>query len=241
MNMRVVLWNCKGGLKRKDKVEYLLGLKPDIAVIPEIRKAHIPFLQPKNSIWLTNLPEAKGPKGLGVLSYGDYSLHELTSDPEMEIYLPIRVKSTVKDFNLLAVWNFYHLCKKGRFRGVKGENGVELSALRHYRSTLNDPCLLVGDLNMGPTLTGNGFSHFSAILEEMGLSDLSKCKHESSSDSRVFSTFRMKNKGRTFHHHLDHVFGSASFESSLKSYQTDSRAMDDFSDHAPVLVDFVFR
>ena len=52
--MRVVLWNCDGGLARKVKVDFFKSLEPDVAVLPEIRKAHIEVLAPQDSRWITN-------------------------------------------------------------------------------------------------------------------------------------------------------------------------------------------
>lgn len=236
--MRVVLWNCKGGLQRKDKVDYLLGFRPDIAVIPEIRETHVQALGPQDFVWVTNHPAGRSPKGLGVLCFGDYRIQMLPRDEEMEIYLPLKVQNGSLSFNLLAVWNFYHLCKQGRFHGVKGEAGVELSALRHYQPFLADPSLLIGDLNMGPTLSLFNFSRLTAALGEIGLKDLSRTKSCGCPDGSPWKTFRMMRKGNIFHHHLDHVFGSVFFEKRLGSFEVDEKAMDMFSDHSTVALEF---
>ena len=236
--MRVVLWNCKGGLQRKDKVEYLLGFKPDIAIIPEIRKAHVQALKPMDFSWATNHPDGRSPKGLGVLCFGNYRLECLPRDEEMEIYLPLKIRNGSFSFNLLAIWNFYSLCKRGRFRGARGEAGVELAALHHYRAFLPDPSLLIGDLNMGPTLSLECFSRLSGLLEEMSLKDLSRISTERRSKVFHWKTFRMKRKEQFFYHHLDHAFGSPSFSERLDSFQIDEQAMDKFSDHAPVIINF---
>jgi len=236
--MRVVLWNCKGGLQRKDKVEYLLGFKPDIAIIPEIRKAHVQALKPMDFCWVTNHPDGRSPKGLGVLCFGNYRLECLPRDEEMEIYLPLKIHNGSFSFKLLAIWNFYSLCKRGRFRGARGEAGVELAALHHYRSFLPDPSLLIGDLNMGPTLSLQCFSRLSGLLAEMGFKDLSSIRATQISKGFNWKTFRMRRKEQFFYHHLDHAFGSPSFSERLNTFQIDEQAMDKFSDHAPVIIDF---
>lgn len=236
--MRVVLWNCKGGLKNEDKVKYLLDFQPDIAVIPEIRESHVQALNPQDSCWVTNHPSSKAPKGLGVLCFGIYRIERLPRDEEMEIFLPLRIHGGPQPFNLLAFWNFYHLCKHGRFRGAKREAGVELAALRHYRSFLADPSLFIGDLNMGPTLSLPNFSRVAVVLEEIGLKDLSCIKPQRSSDASHWKTFRMRRNEKIFYHHLDHAFGSAFFVKQFSSFQIDEKAMEIFSDHAPVALEF---
>ena len=236
--MRVVLWNCKGGLKKKDKVKYLLDFRPDIAVIPEIREAHLQALNPQDYCWVTNHPLGKAPKGLGVLCFGNYRIEQLPRDEEMEIFLPLRIHGGLQAFNLLAFWNFYHLCKHGRFRGAKGEAGVALAALRHYSSFLADPSLFIGDLNMGPTLSQPSFARLSTVLEENGLKDLSRIKAQKSSNGSHWNTFRMRRKAKIFYHHLDHAFGSAFFEKRLDAFLIDEQAMELFSDHAPIAIEF---
>ena len=236
--MRVVLWNCKGGLQRKNKVQYLLGFQPDIAIIPEIREAHVQVLKPKASCWVTNNHDGRSPKGLGILCFGNYRLERLPRDEEMEIYLPLKIHNGSLSFNLLAVWNFYSLCKRGRFRGARGEAGVEIAALNHYRSFLPDPSLLIGDLNMGPTLSLHSFSRLSGLLAEMGFKDLSQIRTQQLSKGFRWKTFRMRRKEQFFYHHLDHAFGSPFFSDRLDSFEIDEQAMDKFSDHAPVVLDF---
>ena len=113
-----------------------------------------------------------------------------------------------------------------------------MAALHHYRAFLPDPSLLIGDLNMGPTLSLECFSHLSGLLVEMGLKDLSRIRTQQLSKDFHWKTFRMKRKEKFFYHHLDHAFGSPFFSDRLDSFEIDKQAMDKFSDHAPVVLDF---
>ena len=87
----------------------------------------------------------KHPKGLGILSFNGAQISPLEFDEDMELYIPVNVVFKNISFNLLAVWNFYYACKQGRFKGVKGENCLEWSAIRHYTNTLDYP-LLIGEI-----------------------------------------------------------------------------------------------
>ena len=65
--MRLVVWNCNMALH--NKYEHLLGLAPDIAVIPEcanidVMREKAPGFLPTSSIWIGD----KRHKGLGVLT-----------------------------------------------------------------------------------------------------------------------------------------------------------------------------
>ena len=102
-------------------------------------------------IWITNNHVNPRPKGLGVLTFNDFSLEVQPRDEDMEIFIPLKICKVGFSFNLLAVWNFYYACKQGRFKGVRGDNCLEWSALKHFGPKLSSPSLMVGDWNFGRT------------------------------------------------------------------------------------------
>ena len=228
--MRVLLWNCNNGLGQKAQLEQLHSFKCDIAVIPELKEANIEAIDPDASIWVTNNFETKRPKGLGVLTFNGWNLKPLPRNDEMEIYLPLEISKGDFSFNLLAVWNFYWACKSGRFKNVKGENALEWEAMRHYRHLFADPALVVGDWNFGPTFYKDAFIKLVSIFEE---SDMRSLYHD------YFSLEPSETKHPTFQttrntqHHLDHMFGSASIYSKMKSFEILDLQEVILSDHAP--------
>lgn len=57
--MRLVLWNCNGGLGTSEKVDFILGYDADIYILPEIKKNNFEILKGRNSqlgepVWITN-------------------------------------------------------------------------------------------------------------------------------------------------------------------------------------------
>jgi exonuclease III len=233
--MRIVLWNCDGGLARKPKVDFLKALEPDVAVLPEIREQHIEGLAPRDSRWVTNNSKTDSPKGLGVLTFKQYSLEDFSRDEEMEIYFPLRVRSQDFSFNLLAVWNFYYASKTGRFKGVRGKNSVEYTSADHYRSFLADPSLLVGDLNFGPDF-GRGFTKYCGVLNQIGLKSLYHQDADLDVGQTKLQTYKPNRGGKKYH--LDHIFGSQFFQKRLARFHCEPLEKVPFSDHAALVIDF---
>ncbi|MEI7441602.1 MAG: hypothetical protein WCK43_08255, partial [bacterium] len=155
--MRILNWNCNNGISNKRQIDYLKSFNADVVIIPEIKKSNIKTLSPDSYVWATNNHLNLAPKGLGVLSFNGYTLEECPRDEDMELFIPVKVKSSKQSFNLVAVWNFYSACKQGRFKGVTGPECVEFSALKYYKDFLKDPCLIAGDWNLGPTFAQAGF------------------------------------------------------------------------------------
>lgn len=232
--MRIVLWNCNNGIGKPEKIAYLKSLAPDLAILPELREQNIEKICPEDCIWITNSTNAKPAKGLGILAFSGYRLERLPRDDEMEIFVPARVTKGSFSFNLLAVWNFYSACKAGRFRSVRGPEGLELSALRHYSSMLTDPSLVAGDWNLGPTFCQGEFLGIAKVLAENGLESLYHRFNSLDLKESRHPTFR-SNRNRL--HHLDHIFGSKSFCAKINSLIVDDFRNVVLSDHAPMVLD----
>ena len=101
--MRVITWNCKGALDRK--VDHLLKLKPDIAVIQECASD---FSAPSGYkfLWKGTYPS----KGLGVLTRDIEARIEPEPDPAWTVFLPVVLPRV--NIKLLAVWAFHHRAAK---------------------------------------------------------------------------------------------------------------------------------
>jgi len=232
--MRILSWNCNNGISHESQIEYLRSFSPDLAIIPELKKSNIEKLAPCAAVWITNNHSNASPKGLGILAFNDFQIEELPRDVEMEIFIPLRISKGKFSFNLLAVWNFYWACKQGRFKGLKGSDALELSALEHYKSIFSDPSLIVGDWNLGPTFAQKGFLKIMGVLEQHGIKSLYHEHHMLPLKESQHPTFRSTRK--TFHH-LDHMLGSRFFYDNMKRLFIDDFANVVRSDHAPLVLD----
>ena len=140
--MRIISWNCGVGFHRK--IEALLALSPDVAVVQECadldslaRKA--PEFAPTSAQWIgDNLY-----KGLGVFSFGPYRLSPVgAADASITYAIPAHVVGP-SAFNLVALWSHY-----GKSRVSVAEPGPTMRALRAYASFLaKRPSIMAGDLN----------------------------------------------------------------------------------------------
>ena len=142
--MRLVAWNCNMALHRK--IDALLDLEPDIAVIGECaspatlrRRGSSDWLEAE-PVWIGHNPH----KGLAVLTFNGYvgQLH----DPfhrTLSYIAPVHIEGPVA-FNLLAAW------AQNASAGVnrKHQSGPLRRALTKYREFLSQTnALVAGDLN----------------------------------------------------------------------------------------------
>jgi hypothetical protein len=102
--MRLVAWNCNMALHRK--IDALLSLRPDVAVISECAEP-LRLRKTSKSSWIETEPIWFGrnaDKGLGVFAFNGYSIeYGQRTLPYLRYILPVRVTGMLR-FNLLAVW-----------------------------------------------------------------------------------------------------------------------------------------
>lgn len=231
--MRVLLWNCNNGLGSREQIDYFKALMPDLAILPELKRDNVEQLGARSFSWTTNNLSNRSPKGLGVLGFGEVQLLELERDPDMELFLPLTVQSPELSFNLVAVWNFYHACKQGRFRGVKGEGALEWMAIQRYGGSLSAPCLFGGDWNFGPTFSQRAFIKMCDLFANLGYQSLYHVRHGLEWEESRHSTFRSPNG---HYHHLDHLFATQDLCSRMVDYEIIPVDQAVRSDHSPVLL-----
>ena len=233
--MRIVIWNCNNGMGKAAQIDYFQNINADIAILPEMKEANIPLLEPSSSVWITNNTEHQKPKGLGILAFNGIKLAQLERDSDMEIFIPLRVTTPKIEFNLLALWNFYYASKQGRFKGAKGESSLEWAAMKYFKKLFTSHCLVGGDWNFGPTFSLSAFLRLCREFEESEMKSLYHQHHQLEPSETMHSTFRSP-KGA--YHHLDHFFGSEMFTASLSNYEIKNIDTAVLSDHAPVVADF---
>ena len=80
--MRLVSWNCCDAFQRK--FGHLERLRPDIAVIQEVRPECLQFAAVQDrSVWMGD----PGQKGLAVIAYGDWKISAAPLTVEREVVL----------------------------------------------------------------------------------------------------------------------------------------------------------
>ncbi len=233
--MRIVIWNVKNGLGRAEQISYLKSFNPDIAILPELRHHNISGLKPNSFVWKTNNPDSNKPMGLGVLAFGDIGLELLKYDPEMEIFLPIRVTSHSGQFNLIAVWNFYSAAKRGRFKKATGKQQVEFAMAQHYSHMFGEPTLIAGDWNISPLFKSGAFFSLNKDLERFSIYSMYHKFHGIALDQEMPPTHRSSKKAE---HSIDHFFGTQHFVEAVTDCAIQPLAESVLSDHALVVMDF---
>ena len=232
--MRILLWNTNNGINKSEQINYFKSFECDLAVLPELKEHNIVTLNPTDFIWVTNNHTNPKPKGLGILTFNNYLVESLPRDEDMEIFIPLKIRAKNISFNMLAVWNFYFACKQGRFKGVKGDDCLEWSAIRHYSQLFIDPTLVIGDWNFGPNCFEESFSTLVNMLKPFDLKSIYHEHFKLPTSDTQHSTFITPRKNCL---HIDHMFGSAFFRSNKKSFHIEDLSKSVLSDHAPLVFD----
>jgi exodeoxyribonuclease-3 len=241
--MRIVAWNCNMALERK--VESLLGLAPDIAIVCECAEPERLRLRSKSSwmegepVWIGRNPH----KGLAVFAFNGYAVRLAQSyHPSLRYIAPVHVDGPTP-CNLLAVW-----AQNASAGGIrKHQLGPLRRGLSRYRSFLGErPAVIAGDLNSNTIWDKPGWriNHSTKvrILEEsFGLVSAYHAvrgeAHGQESEPTLYWRDRTKD-GPTYH--IDYVFlptawiGKVS-HLSVGAFETWCGA--GLSDHVPVVVD----
>jgi exodeoxyribonuclease-3 len=239
--VRVVAWNCNMALDRK--VDALLALKPDIAIVcecaePERLRSKASWMQGA-PVWIGRNPH----KGLAVFAFNGYAVRLADSYYSSLRYIaPVHVDGPTQ-CNLLAVW-----AQNASAGGIrKHQLGPLRRGLSRYRSFLGErPAVIAGDLNSNTIWDKPGWriNHSTKvrILEEsFGLVSAYHTirgeAHGQESEPTLYWHDRTKD-GPTYH--IDYVFlptawiGKVS-HLSIGAFETWCGA--GLSDHVPVIVD----
>jgi len=239
--VRVVAWNCNMALDRK--VDALLGLQPDIAIVcecaePERLRSKASWMQGE-PVWIGRNPH----KGLAVFAFNGYAVQLAESyHPSLRYIAPVHVDGPTQ-CNLLAVW-----AQNASAGGIrKHQLGPLRRGLARYKSFLGErPAVIAGDLNSNTIWDKPGWriNHSTKvrILEEsFGLVSAYHAirgeAHGQESEPTLHWRDRTKN-GPTYH--IDYVFLPSAWigkvsHLSVGAFETWCGA--GLSDHVPVVVD----
>ncbi len=234
--MRIVAWNCQGGLH--NKFEPLLALNPDIAVVsecakPEIlaRKCELPrFSAPP--VWTGGNQN----KGLAVFFFSDAvgTLHS-PFNRDLHGIIPVEVTAPWR-LNLLAVW--------GPMGLPKTDPGPLNRALEFYRRFLIErDAVIAGDFNHNVFWDEDGWvRNFSDTITHLDSLGLASAYHEKTREEHgqescpTFYFYRKQNKP----YHIDYIFMPRAWTEreygvSVGSFKAWTGA--GISDHTPVVLD----
>lgn len=235
--MRIVTWNCNMGLHKK--IDRLLSLKPDVAILPEcaspaILREKAALFVPDQFEWIAGSVEQKG---LGVMAWGDYGLirHD-DFRPDFRFILPVQVSGPVA-FSLLAVW-----AMNNSDALPMSDRGPLLRAIEHYRPFLTaGPAVIAGDFNNHRCFDKPGRAHnHENTLAEMESLGMFSAYHEVmkvAHDCETHPTFYwMRNQKQQYH--LDYCFLSNAWRERVSRVEVgDCKEWLDYSDHMPLVVD----
>ncbi|MBV8188390.1 MAG: endonuclease/exonuclease/phosphatase family protein [Alphaproteobacteria bacterium] len=241
--MRIVAWNCNMALERK--IEALLALDPDIAVISECAEPGRLRLRSKRD-WLESDPVWVGRnphKGLAVFTFHGYAARLAASyHPSLRYIAPVHVCGRTS-CNLLAVW-----AQNASAGGIrKHQLGPLRRALSRYKAFLAEaPAVVAGDFNNNTIWDKPGWriNHSTKvrILEEsFGLVSAYHTvrgeAHGLEREPTLYWRDRRKD-GPTYH--IDYVFLPSLWIEKVRDLSIggfETWCGSGLSDHVPVVVD----
>ena len=132
--LRLVVWNCNGGFRRKHSV--LRSLQPDVAIIPEAAEDFAQGLPTPTSpsLWIGG----KAARGLGVVALNGWTLERADIDIKERLFLPCVATRGRKRIQLIAV------CVK-KATDYVSPTLKALQNLAHFIGA--GPTILAGDFN----------------------------------------------------------------------------------------------
>jgi endonuclease/exonuclease/phosphatase family metal-dependent hydrolase len=213
------------------KVDALLSLNPDLAVIPECSEKSAIALQQRgfNSLWFGTNPH----KGLGVICRQDWPLHAL-QQPEQKWIVAIEVDAPTP-FTLIAIW----ACRVGS-TNVHNYVGQVYYALASHPEWFNgSPVVLAGDLNSNKGWDErHDVTNHSSVVSILAERGLVSGYHEYFSEPQGMETrptlHFYRRSDRTFH--IDYVFVPRTW--TLRTVEVGKyEQWSELSDHCPVVVE----
>jgi exodeoxyribonuclease-3 len=229
--MRIITWNCQMGLDKK--VDALLSLKPDVAIIPECSEKSAIALQQRgfNALWFGSNQH----KGLGVICRQDCALRALPQ-PAQKWIAPIEVDAPTP-FTLIAVW----ACQIGTKRADNYIGQVYHALMAHPEWFSQRPVVLAGDLNSNKIWDAHRrVGNHSAVVKLLDERGLVSAYHEhfdekQGEECRPTIYFR--------HHedkpyHIDYIFIPRDWAARLRTVEVgEFESWSRLSDHCPVIAE----
>jgi exodeoxyribonuclease-3 len=221
------------------KYQYLMALRPDVAIIPECAEPDIlrrkaPEFAFTDCEWSGQFKD----KGLGVFSFNGYSLRRHQSwEARFHLFVPIEVCGP-SAFNLLAVWAFNHRAPAT----VSPNPTTTLEAVSHYQPFLTSGAgVVAGDFNANVIWDQGAryasFANLNTTLEGMGLVSAYHTKRDVKLGEELdFTHFWQRNREQLYH--IDYAYVPKSWMPSTAEVSVGG--VEEWlprSDHAPLVID----
>lgn len=235
--MRIISWNCGGAYR--NKIDRILELKPDIAVIQECESLDDMRIICKDKLPLKSLwfSERDHNKGVGIFFHNDYEILSIEYYSRIEFIVPMRIKNKF-DFYLFAIW-----AMQGRGEGSAYTGQVERAVQKYYKDILeNNESILIGDYN-SPHIdepVNEPEIEYSLIdlFRDLGIfSAYHKYFKKGYGEHTHYTFYQHKNK--EFKNMLDYCFVSKSIINKIDKVEIGKyEDWIEFSDHCPLIIDF---
>jgi GTP pyrophosphokinase len=227
--LRVVSWNCNGGLRGRKAERLAAELRPDVAVVSECAEtAEVPGLE--SIAWTGDYAT----KGLGVFARpGLRAALDPSWDRARQWFLPVHLPAVGVD--VLAVWAMNQ-------RGGEGQPRWRTRrALGHYAPFLaSGRAVVIGDFNDNVRWDRPRYPAFAGTLEELGAKGYTSLYHARTFERHGVETgatlFWQRKVGQPYL--IDHAFVPADWLGAVERFDIGSAAdwLAD-SDHMPLLVE----
>lgn len=234
-SLRVLGWNCTGGIGRK--VRHVLAPTPDVAVLSEVGAECVELMGgSSHAAWIG----ARGKRGLAVVGLNGWQIEDKSDDDAPErLFLPVIAKRADEEVRVLGC------C-------VKNDSGYALpvlGALERYRDFLREgPTIVAGDFNLTVRLDAKRSAARRCQPVMDGLADLGfkSAWHEHSGEDygaeSIPTHFWRWQATPEAAFHIDYIFASSDF--AIRQVKIGTHA--DFaatavSDHAPIIADLALR
>ena len=235
--MRLVAWNCAMRFGRK--LDALLSLRPDVAVLSEIAspavlQAKLRRVHELPIVWIGDNPH----KGLAVISFtGNKLVLDASCRSTNQYVAPVHVNGR-KPFRLLAVWDH-----NDRKEGLNKRPGPLLRSLDDSADFCRgNDFVVTGDFNNNPRWDKpNGPNNMARIVDELTKRGLVSLYHHKTKEA-----FGQESHGTYWHHrvtpyHIDYIFVPKSWLTKLVSFEVgtfEAWCRNGLSDHAPLFAEF---
>ncbi len=226
-HLRIVGWNCSGGLAKK--TEHLLALKPDIAIISECARAFTDLGALRQVGWTGDYPT----KGLGVFARPELGGRVVDLDTTRQWFMPVQFDAI--GFGVLAVWAMNADGKEDR-----PPYGRTHAALAHHAAFVADADLVIGDFNDNVRWDKKrkpSFATTTRMLSDAGYVNLYYLMTGEMPGSESVGTISFR-RDVTKPYLIDHAFLRRSRVAELDRFNVE--AASDWlheSDHVPLVLD----
>ena len=235
MPLRIVTWNCNMALDRK--LERLLALRPDVAIIQECASPDHGARGWRSVCRACDWVGFNPDKGLGILTFDDLTLsRDATYSDAYSLYLPVAVRGRCC-FPLLGVW------VADRRRIPPGATNEPAAAISYYAPFLAAaPSVVAGDFNrlpqqMSARAKGGPGTSVMALLGQAGLANADYVMSDATGQEALRRThYHQRHFARGFV--VDYLFIPAPFGTRLSAFEVG--APHDWlglSDHVPLVAE----